>query len=48
MNNKNFYLALIALLFMTATCLRAQERRPIDNQHPLWFIHVDVLPSSIS
>ena len=22
--------------------LSAQQRRPIDNEHPLWFIHVDV------
>ena len=22
--------------------LSAQQRRPIDSQHPLWFIHVDV------
>ncbi|MCR4602519.1 MAG: glycosyl hydrolase family 98 [Prevotella sp.] len=29
------------LLTMPST-LMAQQRRPIDNQHPLWLIHVDV------
>lgn len=37
--NKILFLLLIALL---PTTLRAQERRPIDAQHPLWMIHVDV------
>ena len=22
--------------------LKAQERRPIDNRHPLWLVHIDV------
>ena len=42
MTNKKFYLTLISVLFLAVTSLHAQERRPIDNQHPLWFIHVDV------
>ena len=32
----------ILLLLMTAQTLQAQQRRPIDNQHPLWMIHIDV------
>ena len=34
----------VLLLVLTATMqgLKAQERRPIDSQHPLWFIHCDV------
>jgi len=31
---------LVILAFTQA--VKAQERRPIDSQHPLWFIHVDV------
>lgn len=35
---------LILLLLLTAGTMtnRAQQRRPIDNRHPLWMIHVDV------
>ena len=32
----------ILLLLMTAQTMQAQQRRPIDNQHPLWMIHIDV------
>ncbi len=34
----------VLLLALTATMqgLKAQERRPVDSQHPLWFIHCDV------
>ena len=35
-------LSLIVLLFFVPQVLSAQQRRPIDSQHPLWFIHVDV------
>ena len=38
---KTFALMVLALAFALQT-LTAQERRPIDSQHPLWFIHVDV------
>ena len=34
-------LLLLALLALAQT-LTAQERRPVDSEHPLWFIHVDV------
>ena len=38
---------LMALLLLCATLsMSAQQRRPIDNQHPLWFIHVDVWNSA--
>lgn len=40
---RKFLLSLILfvpLFFMTE--LNAQERRPIDNRHPLWMIHIDV------
>ena len=30
------------LLLFGVHNLSAQQRRPIDNEHPLWFIHVDV------
>ena len=37
---------LLALLFIHCSLFisraGAQERRPIDSRHPLWFIHVDV------
>ncbi len=33
----------MALLLMTAVqTVSAQQRRPIDSEHPLWMIHVDV------
>lgn len=40
---KIFFSLLLALLSMGAS---AQERRPIDNQHPMWMIHVDVWNSA--
>jgi len=33
---------LTTLLLTAALPTLAQERRPIDNEHPLWLIHVDV------
>ena len=37
----------MVLLFFTAvTNLSAQERRPIDREHPLWLIHIDVWNSA--
>ena len=38
---KTLFLMVLALTFALQT-LTAQSRRPIDAQHPLWFIHVDV------
>ena len=45
--NKNMKKAIITQILLAAfwlSCLTvsAQERRPIDPQHPLWFIHIDV------
>ncbi|MBR1414283.1 MAG: glycosyl hydrolase family 98 [Prevotella sp.] len=38
----NTLLALLVLCFGFAQASQAQQRRPIDSQHPLWLIHVDV------
>ena len=38
---KTFTLMILALMAMLQT-MTAQQRRPIDNQHPLWLIHIDV------
>ena len=35
-------LSIFCILLMSIQMSTAQERRPIDNKHPLWFIHVDV------
>ena len=35
-------LVLLMALIVHAASLRAQSRRPIDPQHPLWLIHIDV------
>ncbi|MBR2113449.1 MAG: glycosyl hydrolase family 98 [Prevotella sp.] len=46
MTRKN-YLLLVMLLLMTAwQSATAQQRRPIDSQHPLWLIHIDVWNSA--
>ena len=46
MKRKNF-LALVSLLLMVAwQSATAQQRRPIDAQHPLWLIHIDVWNSA--
>ena len=38
---------LMALLLLCATLsMSAQQRRPIDNQHPLWMVHIDVWNSA--
>ena len=36
----------ILLLFLVALPMQAQQRRPVDNQHPLWLIHIDVWNSA--
>lgn len=36
---------IILILFAVLCCtfhINAQERRPIDNKHPLWLVHIDV------
>ena len=35
-------LVLLLALFVHAASVQAQSRRPIDSQHPLWLIHIDV------
>ena len=39
-------LLLVLFLLATAQTLTAQQRRPIDNEHPLWMVHVDVWNSA--
>jgi len=44
---QKIYRVLFALLFlMAAQTMSAQQRRPIDSQHPLWLIHIDVWNSA--
>ncbi len=45
MRMKRLYLYLSLSIFFSLLSLGsvvAQERRPIDNEHPLWMIHIDV------
>ena len=44
--NQLRHLLLVLLLFVAAQSLTAQQRRPIDSQHPLWMVHVDVWNSA--
>ena len=38
---------LMALMLLVASqTMTAQERRPIDSQHPLWLVHIDVWNSA--
>ena len=40
---KNIILFVSLLMFLFASnSMMAQQRRPVDSQHPLWFVHVDV------
>ena len=39
---KKIILFLAVILFIAVQSTSAQQRRPIDNEHPLWLIHVDV------
>lgn len=32
----------VMLFFIGSTTVNAQERRPIDSQHPLWLVHIDI------
>ena len=45
---KNLFtkLMLAMLLLVAVQAVKAQERRPIDSQHPLWMIHIDVWNSA--
>ena len=35
-------LLMLVCMAGVALCAMAQQRRPIDNEHPLWMIHIDV------
>ena len=39
-------IAFVALLTLCCLQTTAQQRRPIDNQHPLWLVHIDVWNSA--
>ena len=39
---KKFFTLLTLLMIALVQTAMAQQRRPIDNQHPLWLIHIDV------
>ncbi len=41
MRMKRIITTLLCLLCLTSS-MNAQQRRPIDNEHPLWMIHIDV------
>ena len=44
---KKFLFALSLLMFLLASnSVMAQQRRPVDSQHPLWLIHIDVWNSA--
>ena len=41
------YLFVLLLMFLSVSnSMMAQQRRPVDSQHPLWFVHVDVWNSA--
>ena len=46
MTKKNFTFVLLFMFMITWQSVTAQQRRPVDSQHPLWFIHVDVWNSA--
>ncbi len=41
MKTKTLFVTLLCLLCLPGI-IHAQQRRPIDNEHPLWMIHIDV------
>ena len=43
---KRIFTFLLLALVCAVQTVKAQERRPIDNQHPLWLIHIDVWNSA--
>ena len=42
MQPKKSFLLTVFMLMLSYITMSAQSRRPIDNQHPLWLVHVDV------
>ena len=43
---KSLFLLFLAMLTLGTQSVSAQQRRPIDNQHPLWLVHIDVWNSA--
>ena len=43
---KKTFFALLILLMAGWQTAAAQQRRPIDNEHPLWLVHIDVWNSA--
>ena len=44
---KNIILFVSLLMFLFASnSMMAQQRRPVDSQHPLWLVHIDVWNSA--
>ncbi len=39
---KDLMMAVALLLAIFTTTANAQQRRPVDSQHPMWLVHVDV------
>ena len=37
---------MVVMLLMASQMMVAQERRPVDSEHPLWLVHVDVWNSA--
>ena len=35
-------LTMLLLALLVGQSAMAQQRRPIDNDHPLWLVHIDV------
>ena len=44
--NKYLYRICLVCLLLAGQHMTAQERRPIDNRHPLWLVHIDVWNSA--
>ena len=45
MNMKRLFFAVFLFLLSSTAVLQtvnAQQRRPVDHEHPLWLVHVDV------
>ena len=43
---KKLFTLLVVALMATVQTVTAQQRRPIDSQHPLWLVHIDVWNSA--
>ena len=43
---RNITISLLLLFLLAVQAVSAQQRRPVDNEHPLWMIHVDVWNSA--